>query len=72
MMEDVRLDQVYRPAEVAKALRVSTVTISRAILSGKLKAFRVGGQWRIIGSELASYVDGETRRALSRTGLPGS
>jgi excisionase family DNA binding protein len=57
--------QVYTPKEIADTLRVSAVTISRAIREGKLKAFRVGGQWRIYGSEIRAYVEAETARALN-------
>lgn len=63
----VKDDQVYTPKEVAKALRVSAVTISRAIREGRLKAFRIGGQWRIYGSELREYVETETQKALHRS-----
>jgi excisionase family DNA binding protein len=60
----VKDDQIYSPKEVAQALRVSAVTISRAIREGKLKAVRIGGQWRIYGSELNQYVSAETQKAL--------
>jgi excisionase family DNA binding protein len=62
----VKEDQVFTPKEVAKTLRVSVVTISRAIREGELKAFRIGGQWRIYGSELHDYVETGTQRALRR------
>ncbi len=58
--------QVYRPSEVAHVLRVSAVTVSRAIRDGKLRAFRVGGQWRILGSDLMSYLNNETRSAMNK------
>ena len=59
-------ERVYRPSEVAKALRVSSVTVSRAIRCGKLTAFRVGGQWRILGADLLSFVADATNTALQR------
>ena len=65
----VKDDKIYRTTEVAKALRVSSVTITRAIRDGKLKAFRAGGQWRIVGSEVTRYVENQTKEAL---GKPGS
>jgi excisionase family DNA binding protein len=58
---------VYRPSEVARVLRVSAVTISRAILSGQLRALRVGGQWRILGSDLMAFVNDGTAHALGKT-----
>ena len=57
-------ERIYRPAEVARALRVSSVTVSRAIRCGKLKAFRVGGQWRIVGADLLTFVTAETEAAM--------
>jgi excisionase family DNA binding protein len=61
---------VYRPREVAEALRVSTVTVSRAIRDGKLKAFRVGGQWRILGSEVTNYLNRGTEGAMAGDDRP--
>ena len=58
--------QVYRPSEVAHVLRVSAVTVSRAIRDGKLRAFRVGGQWRILGSDLMSYLNSGTNSAMNK------
>jgi excisionase family DNA binding protein len=63
----IKEDQVYRPREVARVLRVSAITVARAIRDGKLRAYRVGGQWRILGSDLSRYITTETRRALERT-----
>ena len=69
MNEVIRDDQIYRPAEVAQALRVSTVTLTRAIRSGKLKAFRVGGQWRILGEEVIRYIEHETNKRSVASGV---
>ena len=66
MNEMVKDDQVYTPTEIAKVLRVSAVTVSRAIREGRLRAFRVGGQWRITGADVLRYVRSGTRQAMSR------
>jgi excisionase family DNA binding protein len=58
--------QVYRPSEVAKVMRVSALTITRTISGGKLRAFRVGGQWRILGSDLMSYLNRERESAMNK------
>ena len=58
-------ERVYTVGEVAIALRVSAVTLVRAIHGGSLKAFRVKGQWRILGREITRYLDEETKRALT-------
>ena len=59
-------DRVYTPREVAAILRVSSVTVSRAIRDGKLRGLRVGGQWRILGSDLQAYLETETCLALGK------
>jgi excisionase family DNA binding protein len=65
-------DRLYTPAEVARSLRVSAATISRVIHSGKLKAYRVGNQWRIAASDLRSYIEAETNGAMAeRNGKGG-
>ena len=61
-------DQLYSPSEVARSLRVSAATISRAIHGGKLRAYRVGNQWRIAGRDVLDYVTAQTEEAL-RDGL---
>jgi len=65
MDEMISDNKVYTPSEVASCLRVSPVTISRSIREGKLKAFRVGGQWRILGSQVVQYLESQTSRAMS-------
>jgi excisionase family DNA binding protein len=62
----IKEDQVYMPKEVADALRVSPLTVSRAIHEGKLKAIRLRGQWRILGAELIRYLQAETDAALGK------
>ena len=60
----IKEDQFYSPSEIAKLLRVSPATVLREIRGGKLKALRIAGQWRVLGSELALYVAGATQTAL--------
>jgi len=67
MIED---DQIYRPRDLAAMLQVSAVTISRAIREGKLKAIRVGGQWRILGADFRRYLAEQTGSALEKRQLP--
>ncbi len=45
------LDRLYTLEEVEKVLRVSRRTIYRYIKSGKLKAIKVRGQWRVPAEE---------------------
>ena len=68
MKDAIRLDKVYRLAEIADVLRVSQVTLLRAIHARRLKAIRVGSQWRVMGSDLARYLNAETEMALNHDG----
>ena len=43
-------------AEVAEALRVSTMTVYRLIKSGELAALRVGKNYRIRADDLEAYL----------------
>lgn len=51
---------VYSLSEAAALLRVSRLTLLRAVHNGKLSAFRVGKQWRLFGEDLIRYIDLET------------
>lgn len=56
-------DESYKSIEeVAELLNVSYQTIREMVVSGKLKAFKVGRQWRIKESELEKYSE---RRSTS-------
>lgn len=50
-------EPLYTLDEVAKPLRVSTVTLRRRIAEGQLKAFRVGRGWRVKQSERDAYFE---------------
>ena len=68
MKDAIRDDKVYRLAEIADVLRVSQATLLRAIHARRLKAIRVGGQWRVMGSDLARFLSAETEMALNHDG----
>jgi len=63
----VRDNEIYSPRELAEALHISTGTVSRAIRTGKLPAARIGGQWRISGSDFLLYLTTQTSLALSKS-----
>jgi excisionase family DNA binding protein len=44
-------------SEVARAMRVSNMTVYRLIKAGELPAMRVGKNYRIRGSDVARYLD---------------
>lgn len=46
----------YLTEEVAAMLRVSTMTIYRAIKAGKLKAYKFGKDWRIGKDDFEAFL----------------
>jgi excisionase family DNA binding protein len=52
----IKANEPLTPREVCTVLRVSSVTVTRLIHAGELKATRVGGQWRIWPSDLLHYI----------------
>ena len=46
------LPKVYTPAEVAEILKIPEQSCIRLIRSGQLRAFRVGGEWRVTEAAL--------------------
>lgn len=48
----------YTPKEVAEILSLHYLTILRNIKSGKLKAVRIGQQFRISKEDLQSFIKG--------------
>lgn len=47
--------EALSPERAAALLDVHPETIRREIARGRLKAFRVGAQWRILRSDLHTY-----------------
>ena len=51
--------KLYRTGEVAKKLGVSKMTVLRWIKSGKLKAHRIGKEYRVPESEIKGILEGK-------------
>lgn len=49
-------ERLLTVAEVARAMRVSNMTVYRLIKSGQLRAIRVGKNYRIRESEVERYL----------------
>jgi excisionase family DNA binding protein len=47
---------VYTPNEVQQLLKISSSTFKRLIKNGLIRANKVGGQYRVLGSELMRVV----------------
>jgi excisionase family DNA binding protein len=53
--------KMYKVDEVAKMLDVNFRTVYRLMKAGKIRAVKVGGQWRIPKSEIEKYIQVEVK-----------
>jgi len=51
------MEELFKLSELRKILKVSYPTILGYVHKGKLKAVRVGKQWRVAKSEFERFVD---------------
>lgn len=65
-MVDIKPDQVYTTKEAREFLKVSNSTIKRLIKKGIIKAHKVGGTYRIWGSEILRQVSPELESKVYR------
>ena len=56
MVEEINPKSVYTPKEAQEYLKVSKSTIKRMLKNGIIKAYKVGGQYRILGSDILKLV----------------
>ena len=52
-------DEIYTTEETQKFLKVSNSTLKRLLKKGIIKAYKVGGQYRIWGAEILRLVSPE-------------
>jgi excisionase family DNA binding protein len=52
-------DEIYTTRETRDFLKISESTIKRLLKGGIIKAYRVGGQYRIWGSEILRLISPE-------------
>ena len=50
------MDELLTVAEAAACLRVSRATLWRWCQEGRVPAFKIGHEWRIIGSDLKRLI----------------
>jgi len=55
-MPEIKPDQVYTTKEAQDFLKVSKSTIKRLLKKGIIRAYKVGGQYRIWGGEILKLV----------------
>ena len=58
-MSEIKPDEIYTTEEAQNFLKVSNSTIKRFLKRGIIKAHKVGGQYRIWGSEILNLVSPE-------------
>jgi len=58
-MSEIKPDEIYTTEEARDFLKVSESTIKRFLKRGIIKAYKVGGQHRIWGSEILKLVSPE-------------
>jgi len=56
MPEEIKPNQIYTTEETRDFLKISTSTIKRLLKKGIIKAYKVGGRYRIWGSEILKLV----------------
>ena len=56
MTEEIKPNIVYTTEETRDFLKVSESTIKRLLKRGAIKAYKVGGQYRILGVEILRVV----------------
>jgi excisionase family DNA binding protein len=53
-----QVEELYTVQEVAKKLAFTVRTVYSYIKSGRLKASKMGGQWRVTETDLKAFIDG--------------
>ena len=56
MDREIKPNQVYTTEEAQEYLKISKSTIKRLLKKGMLKANKVGGRYKILGSEIIMVV----------------
>ena len=56
MSQEIKPNQIYTTEEAQEYLKISKSTIKRLLKKGMLKANKVGGRYKILGSEMIRLV----------------
>lgn len=65
-MVEIKPNQVYTTKETREFLKISNSTIKRLLKNGIIKAHKVGGRYRIWGSEILKLVSPEVESKVYR------
>lgn len=66
----IKPDEIYTTREARSFLKVSESTIKRLLKRGIIKAYKVGGQYRIWGDELLRLVSPEVESKVYKVYRP--
>ncbi|KPJ57484.1 hypothetical protein AMJ49_00975 [Parcubacteria bacterium DG_74_2] len=55
-MPEIKPEEIYTTKEARDFLKISSSTIKRLLKKGMIKAYKVGGQYRIWGDEILKLV----------------
>lgn len=55
-MPEINIHEVYTREEAEALLKISESTMGRLLRKGKIRAAKIGGQYRILGAELLRQV----------------
>ena len=50
------MDRIFKVTDVARYLRIDVSTVYRLVKSGKIPAFKIGGQWRFKKAEIDKWL----------------
>ncbi len=64
----MKLPMFYTPTELAENLKVNVMTIYRYIEASKLKAYKIGKEYRIDDVEFERFMKEALARTKARTG----
>ena len=66
MDKEIKPNQVYTTGEAQEYLKVSNSTIKRFLKKGIINANKVGGRYKILGSEILEIVSPKTETKARR------
>ena len=53
---EIKENEIYTPEEATSLLKISISTFRRLVKKGILSAYKVGGQYRVLGKEILHLV----------------
>lgn len=65
-MSEIKPNEIYTTEEARDFLKISESTIKRLLKRGMIKAYKVGGQYRIWGDEILRLVSPRVERKVYR------